>query len=180
MENSPVGLPRKNTVALVRWSKKPGESPVIKFVTFSVFGLILSIVLMMFLPGLRSFGAVALFTLFFAALLTVPAVKGRRTFMLGLTQRVNDTIAEVTNTPGDQLSVKEFQRMVKGGERRPLLVSGVPGLNLHVERLASLDTKAPEKWLAVFTVVPPENGTDSFDRLVAAAIGADRGGARYP
>ena len=96
--------------------------------------------------------------------------------MLGLTKRVNDTIAEVTNTPGDQLSVKEFQRMVKSGERRSLLVSGVPGLNLHVERMGSLDSNAPEKWLAVFTVVPPENGTESFDRLVAAAIAAGRGG----
>ena len=176
MENPPVDPPRKNTVALVRWSKRPGESPVIKFVMFSVFGLILCLVLMMFLPGLRSFGAVVLFTVFFAALLTVPAVKGRRTFMLGLTKRVNDTIAEVANTPGDQLSVKEFQRMVKSGERRPLLVSGVPGLNLHVERMASLDNNAPEKWLAVFTVVPLENGTESFDRLVAAAINAGRGG----
>ena len=38
MENSPVDPPRKNTVALVRWSRRPGESPVIKFVMFSVFG----------------------------------------------------------------------------------------------------------------------------------------------
>jgi len=175
MENSPVDPPRKHTVALVRWSKKPGESPVVKFVMFSVFGLILSIILMMFIPGLRSFGAVVLFTVFFALLLTLPTVKGRRAFMLGLTKRVNDTIAEVTNTPGDQLSVKEFQRMVKSGERRPLLVSGVPGLNLHVERMASLDYNAPEKWLAVFTVVPPESGTESFDRLVAAALDAGGG-----
>ena len=177
MENSLVDPPRKNTVALVRWSKRPGESPVVKFVMFSVFGLILSIILMMFIPSLRSFGAVALFTLFFAALLTVPAVKGRRTFMLGLTKRVNDAIAEVTNTPGDQLSVKDFQRMVKSGERRPLLVSGVPGLSLHAERLTTLDNNAPEKWLALFTAVPPENGTESFDRLVAAALDPGRGGA---
>ncbi len=65
--------------------------------------------------------------------------------MRGLTKRVNDTVAEVTNTPGDQLSVKEFRRMVKSGERRPLLVSGVPGLNLHVERMASLDEQRPRE-----------------------------------
>lgn len=177
MENSPLDLPRTNTVALVRWSRKPGESPVIKFVLFSVFGLILSIILMMFIPSLRNFGAVALFTVFFATLLTVPTIKGRRAFMLGLTKRVNDTIAEVTNTPGDQLSVKDFQRMVQSGERRQLLVNGVPGLNLHVERMGPLDNNAPEKWLAVFTVVPPEIGTESFDRLVAAATDAGRGGS---
>jgi hypothetical protein len=180
MENTPVDPPRKNTVALVRWSRKPGESPVVKFVMFSVFGRILAIILMMFIPGLRSFGAVTLFTVFFAVLLTLPMVKGRRTFMLGLTKRVNDTIAEVANTPGDQLSVKDFQRMVKSGARRPLLVSGVPGLTLHVERMASLDNNAPEKWLAVFTVAPLETGTESFDHLVTAAINAGRGGTSAP
>ena len=177
MENSPAASPRKNAVALVRWSRKPGESPVVKFVMCSVFGSVLGIVLMMFIPGLRSFGAVALFTAFFAVLLTIPTVKGRRTFMLGLTKRVNDTIAEVANTPGDQLSVKEFHRLVKSGERHALLVNGVPGLNLHVERVASLDSNVHEKWLAVFTVAPPEDGTESFDRLVAAATAAGHGGA---
>lgn len=177
MENSLVDPRRNNTVALVRWPRKPGESPAIKFVLFSVFGLILSLVLMMFVPSLRNFGTVALFTVFFAALLTVPTIKGRRTFILGLTKRVNDTIAEVTDTPGGQFSVKEFRHMVKSGERRPLPVNGVPGLHLHVEHMGALDSNAPEKWLAVFTVVPPENGTESFDRLVAAAIAAGRGGA---
>jgi hypothetical protein len=124
----------------------------------------------MFIPFLRSFGAVVLFTAFFATLITIPAVADRRRLMQGLTKRVNDTIAEVTNTPADQLSVKEFRHMVKSGEQLPLLVSGVPGLNLHVERAAMPGRNAPEKWLAVLTVVPPENGTASFDRLVAAAI----------
>lgn len=167
--------PSKNTVALVRWSKTPGEDPVIKFVLFSSFGLILCLVLMNFITSLRSFGAVVTFTICFAALLTAPTVSGRRKYMRGLTKRVNDTVAEVTNTRGDQLSVKEFQRMVKTGERRPLLVGGVPGLNLHVERIPTLEEDAHNRWLAVFTVVPPENGTASFDRLVAAAIDADPG-----
>ena len=95
--------------------------------------------------------------------------------MTGLTKRVNDTIAEVTGNPGDQLSVKEFRRMVKSGEPLPLSVGGVPGLNLHVERVASVETDVPEKWFAAFTVVPPEIGTASFDRLVAAANDAHPG-----
>ncbi|MCB5292060.1 hypothetical protein [Arthrobacter sp. SO3] len=174
MGNS-LDQPGKHTVVLVRWSKTPGEHPVIKFVLFSIVGVILCLILMIFVPGLRSLGAVVLFTVFFAALLTFPARSGRRKFMRGLTKKVNDTVAEVTNTPGDQLSFKEFQRMIKSGERRPLLVGGVPGLTLHVERIATLEKDAPNRWLAVFTVVPPENGTVSFDRLVAAAIDADPG-----
>ena len=175
MENPLHAQPRRNTVALVRWSRKPGDNPVARFVILSVLGLILCLFLMIFMSGLRSLGAVALFMVVFPAILTVPTVSNQRTFMRGLTRRVNDTIAEVTNTLDDQLSVKEFRRLVRSGERLPLVVSGVPGLNLHVERVASVERTAPGKWFAVFTVEPPESGTASFDRLVAAAIDADAG-----
>ena len=176
MEISRRDQPRKNTVALVRWSKQPGENPVAKFITSSILGLILCLFLMIFLSSLRSFGAVVLFSFCFAALLTVRAVLAQRKFMRGLTKRINETIAEVTSSPGDQLSAKEFRHMAKSGEKLPLLVSGVPGLNLHVARASTLEKHAPEKWVAVFTVIPPESGTASFDRLIAAALDA---GPRY-
>ena len=172
MEISRRDQPRKDTVALVRWSKKPGESPVFKFIMSSIFGLMLCLFLMIFLPFLRSFGALVLFTLFFAALLTVRTVMAQQRFMRGLTKRINDTLAEVTSSPGDQLSVKQFRHMTKSGEHLPLRVSGLPGLNLHVALASTLERNAPEKWVAVITVVPPENGTASFDRLVAAAVDA--------
>ncbi|WP_024368030.1 hypothetical protein [Arthrobacter sp. TB 26] len=175
MENPLHAQPRRSTVALVRWSKTPGDNPVVRFVILSVLGLILCLFLMIFMSGLRSLSAVALFMVVFPAILTVPTVSNQRTFMQGLTKRINDTIAEVTNTRDDQLSVKELRRLVSSGERLPLAVSGVPGLNLHVERVASVAKNTPEKWFAVFTVEPPESGTASFDRLVAAAIDADAG-----
>lgn len=170
MEISRRERPRKNTVALVRWSRQPAENPVGKFIVSSIFGMMLCLFLMIFLAGLRSFGALFLFTFCFAALLTVRSVSARRRFMRGLTKRVNDAIAEVTGRPGDQLSAKQFRHLAKSGEKLPLVVSGVPGLHLHVARASTLEKNAPEKWVAVFTVVPPENGTASFDRLVAAAI----------
>ena len=169
--------PRKDTVALVRWSKQPGEHPATKFIMSSILGLILCLFLMIFLSGLRSFLAMVLFTFCFAALLTVRSVSAQRRFMRGLTKRINDAIAEVTSRPGDQLSVQQFRHMAKSGEKLPLVVSGVPGLHLHVARASTLEKHAPEKWVAVFTVVPPENGTASFDRLVAAAISAGPGTA---
>ena len=172
MDNPRHDQSRQSTVALVRWSRKPGDYPLVRFVTSSVFALILCLILMIFIHGLRSFGAVVLFTVIVAAALTGPSVSRRRAFTTGLTTRVNDTIAEVTGAPGDQLSVKEFRRLIKSGEPLPLLVEGVPGLNLHVERIASVATEDPEKWFAVFTVVPPESGTASFDRLIAAASDA--------
>ncbi|CAH0252843.1 MULTISPECIES: hypothetical protein [unclassified Arthrobacter] len=175
MEISRRDQPRKDIVAVVRWSKKPGESPVTKFILSSILGLILCLFLMIFVSILRSFGALVLFTLIFAALLTVRTVTAQRRFLRGLTKRINDTLAEVTSSPGDQLSVRQFRHMTKSGEQLPLLVSGVPGLNLHVARASTLEKHAPEKWVAVFTVIPPENGTASFDRLVAAAIDAGHG-----
>ncbi|WP_247040719.1 hypothetical protein [Arthrobacter rhizosphaerae] len=168
MKNLALDLPGKSTVTLVRWSKKP--DPMIRFILLTILGLILGLVLMMFMPFLQSFGAIALFTLFFAAIFTAPAVSDERSFMTGLTKRVNDTIVEVTGTPDDQLSVRQFRQLVKSGEHVPLLVSGVPGLNLHVERASLLELSGPGRWRAVFTVIPPENGTDSFDRLLSAAI----------
>jgi hypothetical protein len=35
-----------------------------------------------------------------------------------------------------------------------------------------LELNGPGRWRAVFTVVPPENGTASFDRLLLAAVEA--------
>jgi hypothetical protein len=164
--------PGKHTVTVVRWTKKPGQNPGVRFVQLSIIGLILGLILMTFLPGLRSFGGVVSFTAFFAALFTAPAVSSRRRLMQGLTKRINDTIIEVTSTPSDQLSVKQFRQLVKSGERLALPVSGVPGLNLQVERAAVLQNNAPEKWAAILTVIPPDNGTASFDRLLAAAVGS--------
>jgi uncharacterized protein (DUF58 family) len=168
MKNLALNQPGKGTVTLVRWQKKP--DPIIRFILLSILGLFLGLVLMMFMPFLQSFGAIALFTVMFAAIFTAPAVSDERSFVTGLTKRVNDTIVEVTGSPGDQLSVRQFRQLVKSGDHVPLLVNGVPGLNLHVERASLLELSGPARWRAVFTVIPPENGTDSFDRLLSAAI----------
>lgn len=170
MDNTIQDKRGKNAVTVVRWTRKPGQDPAIRFLLLSVIGLILGLILMTFLPVLRSFGGVTTFTVLFAALFTAPAVSARRKLLQGLTKRVNDTIIEVTGTPGDQLSVKQFRHLIAGGERLALPVSGVPGLGLQVERAPVLQNNAPEKWSAVLTVTPPETGTASFDRLVAAAV----------
>ena len=72
MDNSRRDQSRQSTVALVRWSKKPGENPPVRFVMSSVFALILCLILMIFIHGLRSFGAVVLFTVIVAAVHDVP------------------------------------------------------------------------------------------------------------
>jgi hypothetical protein len=172
MEKGAHRQPGRNTVTLVRWSRKPSEDPLIKLLLFSILGLILCLISMIFMPGLRNFGAVVFFTIILPAILTVPVVSSQRSYMQELTRTVNDTIAELTGTPNGQLSVRQFRHLVKSGEQLSLLVNGVPGLNLHVGRALTLQKNSPQKWLAVLTVTTPENGTASFDRLLAAAIDA--------
>jgi hypothetical protein len=175
MEKAAHGQPGRNTVTLVRWSRKPSEDPLIKLLLFSILGLILCLISMIFMPGLRNFGAVVFFTIILPAILTVPVVSSQRSYTQELTRTVNDTIAELTGTPNGQLSVRQFRHLVKSGEQLSLLVNGVPGLNLQVGRAPTLQKNAPQKWLAILTVTTPENGTASFDRLLAAAIDARPG-----
>lgn len=170
MENSAHDQHGTNSVIVVRWSKKPGDDPAVRFVLLSIIGLILCLVSMIFMPILRNFGAIALFTVIFPAILTVPAISSQRSYSRGLTKRVNDTIVEVTGNRGDQLSVRQFRQLVRSGEQHALTVDGVPGLKLHVERAPILEKNAAGKWLVVMTAIPPESGTASFDRLLSAAI----------
>ena len=127
MGNSGQYQLRSNTVTLVRWSKRPGEDPFIRFVMLSVFGLVLCLISMIFLPFLRNFAAFALFMVIFPAILTVPTISGRRTFMRELTKTVNDTVIEVTGARSDQLSVRQFRQLVRSGEQLSLRVTGFPG-----------------------------------------------------
>lgn len=159
-----------DAVEIVRWVRKPGDKPIIKFVTFSFLGVILWLILMIFVPPLRSVGLAAIFTPAFAAILTIPTFASQRTLMRGLAKRVNDTIAEMTGSSKDGISTKQLRKLIKSGEQLPLLINGVPGLRLQVKRVASAKEDASEKLLAVITVAPVSSGTASFDRLLEAAL----------
>jgi hypothetical protein len=168
------GHPQRDTVEIVRWAKKPGDNPIIRFVTFSVLGVILWLILMIFMPGLRSFGPATIFTAFFATILTIPTVTAQRSRLRGLAKRVNDTITEITGSSTDKISTKQLRKLIKSGEPLPLPINGVPGLQLQVKRVARVKDDAPEKLLAVITVAPISSGTASFDRLLEAALYAGR------
>jgi hypothetical protein len=170
MQKTPHAHSGRGAVTVVRWERRPGDNPLIRFLTFSVLGLILGLILMVFMPGLTSFGAMVLFTAVFAAILTIPTIASQKSFMRGLTQRINDTIREVSSASIDQLSTRQLGQLAKTGQPLPLLVNGVPGLRLQVKRVATVARDAPHKWLAEITVLPPKNGVASFDRLLAAVL----------
>ncbi|WP_159706326.1 hypothetical protein [Arthrobacter sp. 18067] len=171
MMQNPARQPSpKDAVTVVWWERKPGDNPVIRFVLFSVLGVMVALTMMVFLTGLRNFGALTLFTVTFAGILTVPAVAAQRSFTRRLTKWINDTIHEVTGSAHEGLSAKQLRHLARSGEAFPLLVSGTPGLRLQVQRVLAVEDDAPERWRAVITAVSPRNGIASFDRLLAATL----------
>ncbi|MEO3941194.1 hypothetical protein V3C41_08955 [Paenarthrobacter nicotinovorans] len=178
MKDPEQPLSTKGTVSVVHWESRTGDEPVVKFVIFGVLGVLIGLLLMVFLPAFRSIGAVAVFSVVFAGILTLPVMAARRNFMRGVTVRVNDTIAEVTGNASEALSVKQLHHLARTGEPWPLLVSGVAGLRLQVQRVLAQDEDAPAKWRAVITAVPPRSGVSSFDRLLDAALKPAAGNRR--
>lgn len=170
MANKAHDHSHRETVTLVRWSRKPGDNPIIRLVTFSVLGLILCLILMIFMPGMRSFGTSALFTAAFATILTIPTITARIALTRGVAKRINDTLAEMTGRSSDSISTSQLRRLIKSGEQFPLQVIGMPGLCLQVKRVPTLKKDATEKLLAVLTVAPPRIGIASFDRLLTSAL----------
>ncbi|MBP1137334.1 hypothetical protein JOE31_003566 [Arthrobacter sp. PvP023] len=171
-----------------QWSGRPAQGGGNMFIGFAVIGAVLCLILMIFLPGLRSFGAVTLFTAIFAILFTALSIKGRasaeRRFLAGITSRVNDIIAGLTGNSTHNLSAQQFRALIENGRPRPLIVNGVPGLELQAvsEQLPPPAQNPVVKRVnnvvrttrVVVIVTPPDYGISSFDRLLAAA--AEAGG----
>lgn len=161
-----------------QWSGKPAEDLPSMFFGSGVIALVLCLILMIPLSGLRNVGAATLFIAVVSIALTAVSVYGtatsERAFLRGLSERVNGTLLELTGNPAQQLSVQQFRALIESGRRLPLLVNGVPGLDLGVvrERPAKRKPKVTTTAHVVLTVTAPDYGIASFDRLLAAARGA--------
>lgn len=171
-----------------QWNGHPGQDGVNMFIGFAVIGAVLSIILMIFVPGLRSLGAVLLFTAVFAVIFTALSIKGKasveRKFLEGLTATVNDIVVGLTGNTAHRLSTQQFRGLIENGQPLPLLVNGVPGLELQaISEPLLVPARNPvvkrvdnvvRTTRVVINVTPPEYGITSFDRLLAAA--AEAGG----
>lgn len=170
-----------------QWSGQPAKDGGSMFVGSAIIGAVLCLVLMIFVPGLRSGGAFTLFTAAFAVLFTALAIKGKasaeRKFLAALTATLNDTIAGLTGNIEHRLSAQQFRALIENGAPLPLPVNGVPGLDLQAIREKPavqprnaagkrVDNVAPATRI-VITATPPDYGITSFDRLLAAATEAD-------
>lgn len=177
-----------------QWSGRPAQDGGNLFVGLAVVGAVLCLVLMIFVPGLRSGGAFTLFTAAFAIVFTVVLIRGKasaeRKFLEDLTATVNDIIAGLTGNIAQGLSAQQFRALIENGEPLPLLVNGVPGLELSLVRdqppvqVRNPAVKRTDNVVlttrVVITVTPPDYGTTSFDHLLAAAVetDGDSGGVR--
>ncbi|MCO4261499.1 hypothetical protein NG697_00840 [Pseudarthrobacter sp. MDT3-26] len=170
-----------------QWSGRPAKDGGNIFVGSAIIGAVLCLVLMIFVPGLRSGGAFTLFTAAFAVLFTVLAIKGKasaeRKFLAALTATLNDTIVGLTGNIEHRLSAQQFRALIENGAPLPLPVNGVPGLELQAIRekpAVQLRNAAGKRadnvaqaTRIVITATPPDYGITSFDHLLAAAVEAD-------
>jgi hypothetical protein len=170
-----------------QWSGRPAQDGVNMFIGLAVIGAVVCLVLMIFVPGLRSGGAFTLFTAVFAIVFTVLLIAGKasaeRKFLKDLTETANDIIVGLTGNIADRLPAPQFRALIENGKPLRLLVNGVPGLELQAIRdqkpvpVRNPVVKRTENVIrttrVVITVTPPDYGVTSFDRLLAAAAEAD-------
>lgn len=177
-----------------QWSGRPANDIGSMFVGFAVIGAVVCLILMIFVPVLRSGGGFTLFTAGFAVVFTVLAIRGKasaeRRFLEALTGTVNEIIVGLTGNIANELSVKQFTSLIETGKPLPLPVNGVPGLELQaVREKPPVQARNPAikrvdnvVWTTriVVTATPPDYGVTSFDRLMAAAadFGGDSGAQR--
>lgn len=182
-----------------QWSGRPAKDGCAMFVGFGILGFVLCLVLMLFIPPLRDAGVAALFIVVVSIVLTVMAIRGKSSseaaFLRTQTSQINETIRELTGYPNDQFSTESFRAFVEKGQSIPLLVNGVAGIDFRAIRESEVkiaasasvepqqgvkdwrspgrSAKPPEPVTTtrfVLTVTPPDYGTDSFDRLLSAAL----------
>lgn len=121
-----------------QWTGKLGSEVFWILFGSGVVGFLVSLIMMIFVPSLRDFGAVALFTALFAISFTAILVAARssseQAFLRKFTSAVNETIADLSGSAKDQLSVELSRNMIEGGGRLPISVNGVPGLEIEAVR----------------------------------------------
>lgn len=165
-----------------QWSGRPGQDAFSRLIGNGLMGLVVCLLLMIPVPFLRNPVALILFAAVFAILFTSVSIRTKfsseNQFLQELTADVNETILQLTGNPKDQLSAEDFQELIETGDRVPLTINGLSGIDLRViqkrtqqvqEPAVRMDAKVTTTTRVVLTITPPDYGIESFDRLLAAA-----------
>ena len=143
---------------------RSGKKAAALFMGSGFLTFIACLFMMIFIAPLRNiFVVILLCTLVATVVAGVPyghEVKREKTFMTGLTDRLNEAILELTGDPTVRISTWDFQQRIDYGGSMPLNINGVPGLELKVVG------EKPGPWQVLAVVTQPDYGLDSFDLLL--------------
>jgi hypothetical protein len=123
-----------NSFSSKQWNERPHIVAV--FMVTGLIGWAICLLMMIFIPGLRNFGATVLFSSTCAIVLTplliAAQLSAENAFLRSILTSVNGTILDLTGSRNDELSVARFKALIGKHEGLPLLVNGVPGLDLWI------------------------------------------------
>ena len=170
-----------------QWDVRGNPKPVNVFAAFggkrSWIGLIIAFVILARLGGL---GIALLVLVVIGLIVLMTRSKGKlspqQQFVNDLLADVNDCVVELTGNKDASLTVKDLVALRESGGDMPLPVNGVSGLSLRVmsdgprqERVAAISRVADRVWTTrvIISASPPDYGTTSFDRLLAATLDDD-------
>jgi hypothetical protein len=165
------GTPEEHYVAgfgAHQWTGDPGKGAGSLFFGAGFLTFLLCLLLMIFIEPLRNFFVLVGVCTLVATTWTVADVVSRakrdKSFLSGLTARVNGSILELTGDPNAQISAWKMQQLIQhGGSSLPLHINGVPGIELKV-----VPGKENEATRVVALRTTPDYGLESFDLLLNA------------
>ncbi|BCW71872.1 hypothetical protein [Arthrobacter sp. NicSoilB8] len=150
-----------------QWTGQPGKGAGPLFIGAGFMTFIACLVLMIFIEPLRNVFVVIAVCTTVATIWTVAdvvsKVKAEKSFLAGLTARVNGSILELTGDPNAQISAWRLQQLIQSNGKLPLQINGVPGLELSVVPGAANEATRVVAW-----ITPPDYGLASFDLLLNA------------
>lgn len=151
-----------------QWTGQPAKEAGNLFIGAGFLTFLACLLLMIFIEPLRNFAVLVSVCTLVAIVVTVAdivsKVRAEKSFLVGLTARVNGSILELTGDPNAQISSGKLQQLIQDNRRAvPLQINGVPGLELKV--VSGKENEAT-RILALRTT--PDYGLKSFDLLLNA------------
>jgi hypothetical protein len=171
-----------------QWDGQPGKGGCSMFIGSVILGYILAVILMIFIPPLREGSAATVLALIIGIIITWSGISGtsskQKAFLRNRLNKINDTVLGITGNPNDRLSTSDLRSLIERQRSRPLLVNGVPGVELRAVQSkapgptrtvqvkgkpAQYQTEPVITTTILIEMTAPDLGLASFDRLLDAS-----------
>lgn len=170
-----------------QWDGRPGKSGFTMFFGGMLIGYVVALILMTFISPLRSGSAATVLALIIGVAITWMGIAGnastQKAFARNLLETINDTVLGITGNPNDRLTAAHLRSFTEGEKSRPLLVNGIPGIQLRAVRSRTMAPQRPVRLqgspiqnqpapivttIILLDMTAPDLSVDSFDRLLNA------------